>query len=103
VREACRRAAHRQGVEVGWRLPVVWLSLEGCRRMYFGMSVSAPYLEATITAAAVARQQGDLDHRLTHDYEAITGKPATTIRDFVAMHPEVFGPSSQTTAVSGSR
>src|SRR6516225_11019192 len=28
-------------------------ALDGCRRMYFGMSVSAPYLEATVTAAAV--------------------------------------------------
>ena len=36
-------------------------ALEGCRRMYFGMSVSAPYLEATIIAAAVARQRGDLE------------------------------------------
>src|SRR4029077_9346540 len=36
-------------------------SLEGCRRMYFGMSVSAPYLEATVTAAAVARDRGDLE------------------------------------------
>src|SRR6516225_6766594 len=33
-------------------------ALAGCRRMYFGMSVSAPYLEATVTAAAAARQQG---------------------------------------------
>lgn len=41
--------------------------------------------------------------RLTHDFEAITGKPATSIRDFVAMHPGVFGPSSQTAAPSGSR
>src|ERR1700704_364458 len=30
-------------------------ALEGCRRMYFGMSVSEPYLEAVVTAAAVAR------------------------------------------------
>src|ERR1700752_1864617 len=30
-------------------------ALEGCRRMYFGMSVSAPYLEATVTTAAAAR------------------------------------------------
>ena len=29
--------------------------LTGCRRMYFGMSVSSPYLEATVIAAAVAR------------------------------------------------
>jgi uncharacterized protein YbjT (DUF2867 family) len=36
-------------------------ALAGCRRMYFGMSVSAPYLEATVTAAAVAREQGDLE------------------------------------------
>ncbi len=36
-------------------------ALEGCRRMYFGMSVSAPYLEATLIAAAVARQHGDLE------------------------------------------
>jgi len=35
--------------------------LEGCRRMYFGMSVSAAYLEATVTAAAVARQRGNLE------------------------------------------
>jgi NAD(P)H dehydrogenase (quinone) len=36
-------------------------ALEGCRRMYFGMSVSAPYLEATVTTAAVARERGDLE------------------------------------------
>jgi NAD(P)H dehydrogenase (quinone) len=36
-------------------------ALDGCRRLYFGMSVSAPYLEATVTAAAVARQRGDLE------------------------------------------
>ena len=38
--------------------------------------------------------------RLTHDFEAITGKPATSIRDKVAMHPEMFGLSSQTAAAS---
>jgi NAD(P)H dehydrogenase (quinone) len=36
-------------------------ALAGCRRMFFGMSVSAPYLEATVTAAAVARERGDLE------------------------------------------
>jgi NAD(P)H dehydrogenase (quinone) len=36
-------------------------ALKGCRRMYFGMSVSAPYLEATVTAAVVARERGDLE------------------------------------------
>ena len=33
----------------------------GCRRVYFGMSVSAPYLEATVTTAAAARERGDLE------------------------------------------
>jgi uncharacterized protein YbjT (DUF2867 family) len=33
-------------------------AIEGCRRIYFGMSVSAAYLEATINTAAVARHHG---------------------------------------------
>src|SRR5712692_7030029 len=36
-------------------------ALAGCRRLYFGLSVSPPYLEATVIAAAVARAQGDLE------------------------------------------
>jgi uncharacterized protein YbjT (DUF2867 family) len=32
--------------------------VSGCRRVYFGMSVSAGYLEATVTMAAVAREAG---------------------------------------------
>jgi len=36
-------------------------ALAGCRSLYFGMSASAPYLEATVTAAAVARERGDLE------------------------------------------
>ncbi|MGA2126400.1 MAG: NAD(P)H-binding protein [Xanthobacteraceae bacterium] len=32
--------------------------IEGCRRVYFGMSVSPAYLEATINTAAVARHHG---------------------------------------------
>jgi uncharacterized protein YbjT (DUF2867 family) len=33
-------------------------AIEGCRRIYFGMSVSADYLAATVNAAAVARHHG---------------------------------------------
>jgi uncharacterized protein YbjT (DUF2867 family) len=36
----------------------VFRVLDGCRRVYFGMSVSAGYLEATVTVAAVARELG---------------------------------------------
>jgi NAD(P)H dehydrogenase (quinone) len=36
-------------------------ALNGCRRMFFGMSVSAPYLEATVIAAAVGRELGGLE------------------------------------------
>src|SRR5262245_52081511 len=36
-------------------------ALAGCQRMYFGMSVSASYLEATVSAAAAARERGALE------------------------------------------
>jgi NAD(P)H dehydrogenase (quinone) len=35
--------------------------VEGCRRIYFGMSVSASYLEATVIMAAAARERGHLE------------------------------------------
>jgi uncharacterized protein YbjT (DUF2867 family) len=33
-------------------------AIEGCKRIYFGMSTSASYLEATVNTAAVARHYG---------------------------------------------
>jgi NAD(P)H dehydrogenase (quinone) len=36
-------------------------ALAGCRGIYFGMSVSASYLEAAVSAAAAARARGPLD------------------------------------------
>ncbi len=33
-------------------------AIEGCERIYFGMSVSAAYLEATVNVAVVARHHG---------------------------------------------
>ena len=36
----------------------VYRVVNGCRRIYFGMSVSHGYLEATVTIAAVARELG---------------------------------------------
>jgi uncharacterized protein YbjT (DUF2867 family) len=36
-------------------------ALSACRRMYFGMSVSSRYLEATVTTAAAAREHADLE------------------------------------------
>src|SRR5271154_6021063 len=33
-------------------------AIDGCARIYFGMSVSAAYLEATVNTAAVARHHG---------------------------------------------
>ena len=32
--------------------------------------------------------------RLTHDVEAVTGRPATSVRDFVARHAKLFQPST---------
>jgi uncharacterized protein YbjT (DUF2867 family) len=39
-------------------LASVHRAVEGCRRIYFGMSVSASYLEATVNMAAVAKHHG---------------------------------------------
>jgi uncharacterized protein YbjT (DUF2867 family) len=36
-------------------------ALADCRRVYFGMSASAAYLEATVAAAAAARERDDLE------------------------------------------
>src|SRR6266545_1874506 len=36
----------------------VYRAVSGSRRVYFGMSVSSGYLEATVTMAAVAREVG---------------------------------------------
>lgn len=38
--------------------------------------------------------------RLTHDVEAVTGRPATSIRAYVAAHPELFGPGETTPATA---
>ncbi len=39
-------------------LASVHRAVEGCARLYFGMSVSEAYLEATVNVAAVARHHG---------------------------------------------
>jgi NAD(P)H dehydrogenase (quinone) len=37
--------------------------------------------------------------RLTHDVETLTGRPATSIRDYVANHPDLFVPDGLSTRV----
>jgi uncharacterized protein YbjT (DUF2867 family) len=39
-------------------LPAMHRAVAGCKRIYFGMSVSPQYLEATVNVAAVARHHG---------------------------------------------
>jgi uncharacterized protein YbjT (DUF2867 family) len=58
-RAASLRAA-RADVVVGDLLERgdVYRIVSGCGQVYFGMSVSAAYLEATVTMAAVARETG---------------------------------------------
>ena len=40
--------------------------------------------------------------RLTRDVEAVTGRPAASVRDYVAKHPEIFN-SGRTASATGSR
>jgi NAD(P)H dehydrogenase (quinone) len=61
-RAAALRATGAEVVVGDLTAPIdVARAMEGCRRIYFGMSVSASYLEPTVTAAAVARERGDLE------------------------------------------
>jgi uncharacterized protein YbjT (DUF2867 family) len=56
------KALRRLGAEVVegdlTDLASIHRAIEGCGRIYFGMSVSAAYLEATVNTAAVARHHG---------------------------------------------
>ena len=60
--DARAHALRRLGAEVVagdlTDLAAVHRAVDGCRRIYFGMSVSAAYLEATVNIAAVARDHG---------------------------------------------
>ena len=56
-------------------------ALEGCRRMFFGMSVSAPYLEATVIAAAVAREQSGLEIFVNISQMTVSQMSLTTMTD----------------------
>jgi uncharacterized protein YbjT (DUF2867 family) len=55
-------ALRRMGAEVMvgdlTNLQSMHRAIEGCKRIYFGMSVSADYLQATVNVAAVARHHG---------------------------------------------
>jgi uncharacterized protein YbjT (DUF2867 family) len=58
-RAAALRAAGAEVVAGDLLEPAdVYRVVSGCRRIYFGMSVSAGYLEAALTMAAVAREVG---------------------------------------------
>ena len=56
-------------------------ALSGCRRMYFGMSVSPSYLEATVTTAAVARERPDLEVLLNISQMTVSQMSITAMTD----------------------
>ena len=61
-RAAALRATGAEVVVGDLTVPVdVVRAMEACRRIYFGMSVSASYLEATAIAAAAACEHGDIE------------------------------------------
>ena len=59
--DALRRAGAEIVVGDLTRTEDVARAVDSCRRIYFGMSVSSTYLEATVSMAAVARDKGDID------------------------------------------
>ena len=56
-------------------------ALAGCRRVYFGMSVSASYLEATASIAAVARASGDLEMLVNISQMTVSQMSLTAMTD----------------------
>jgi uncharacterized protein YbjT (DUF2867 family) len=56
-------------------------ALAGCRRMFFGMSVSAPYLEATVIAAAAARENSGLEIFVNISQMTVSQMSLTTMTD----------------------
>src|SRR5690348_799017 len=77
-RAAALRAAGAE-VVVGdlTRAEDVLQALDGVRRIYFGLSVSAEYLQATVTAAALARGRGDLEVFLNISQMTVSQMSAT--------------------------
>lgn len=55
-------------------------AIEGCKRIYFGMSVSAAYLEATVNFAAVARHHG-VEVIVNMSQMSVTGMSITETTD----------------------
>ncbi len=56
-------------------------ALAGCRRLYFGMSVSPSYLEATVIAAAVARERGGLEVFVNISQMTVSQMTLTNVTD----------------------
>ena len=55
--------------------------LKGCRRVYFGMAVSPPYLEATAIMAAAAKAQGDLEALINISQRTVSQMSLTQMTD----------------------
>src|ERR1700738_918395 len=64
----------------------VYRVVSGCRRVYFGMSVSAGYLEATITMAVVAREVG---------VDAVVNMSQMTVSEMSIQHTTSSGQQRQ--------
>ena len=56
-------------------------AMQDCRRIFFGMSVSPPYLEATVIAAAVARERGDIEAFVNISQMTVSQMSVTNMTD----------------------
>ena len=64
----------------------VYRVVSGCRRVYFGLSVSAGYLEATVTMAVVAREVG---------VDAVVNMSQMTVSEMSIQHTTSSGQQRQ--------
>lgn len=56
-------------------------ALQGCRRVYFSMSVSPPYLEATVIIAAAALQQSNIEVLVNISQMSVSQMSLTSMTD----------------------
>jgi NAD(P)H dehydrogenase (quinone) len=56
-------------------------AMQGCRRLYFGMSVSPAYLEATVITAAAAREQGNIEALVNMSQMTVSQMSLTNMTD----------------------
>ena len=92
--DALRRAGAEIFVGDLTRTEDIARAVDSCRRIYFGMSVSSTYLEATVSMAAVARDKGDIDVLINMSQMTVSRMNIRKMTELVAATAALAGRAS---------